>query len=152
MNSDTTRKRGDRRAGQGSHEAAASRRSPILWWRSVRAENFHEMALRDMRLAIAKVELFGEPRWREAAAGDAAAAIGIVLSIRLGDSFRMKFDVAMTALVVCAAEGNAAACIVLSNVIRRLPGAGKREARLATSWLVRAFRPVLKRNLLGDPA
>lgn len=150
MDSNTTRKLGALRGGP--HEAPASRRSSLLWWRCVRAENFHEMALRDMRLSIAKVELFSEPRWQKAVTGDAAAAIGIALSMRPEDSFHQKFDVAMTALVVCAAEGNAAACIVLSNIIRRLPGAGRREVCIAISWLVRAFRPVLEKRNLGDSA
>ncbi len=55
----------------------------------------------------------------------------------------------MTALVINACNGNATACVVLSNVIRRLPGAGKREARITISWLMRAFRPLANRIPIG---
>jgi hypothetical protein len=60
---------------------------------------------------------------------------------------RGKLDLAMTALVICDCEGSAAACVVLSNIIRRLPNSGEREARVATSWLMRAFRPFADRHL-----
>lgn len=102
-----------------------------------------------MRIAASKVEIFGEARWRSAIEGDAACAIAIVLSMKPEDSSLHKFDLAMTALVIRACDGSAAACLVLAHVIRRLPGAGRREARLATSWLVRASRPLLDRGLTG---
>lgn len=124
--------------------------SPTRWWRSIAAPNFHLMALGAMQAAIEKVEMLGEPRWRGAVAGDAAAAIGMALEMHRRDAFRQKFDLIMTALVICACSGDAAACLVLSNVIRRLPGAGPREARLATSWLMRAFRPLADRKTLED--
>ncbi|MEH2539235.1 MULTISPECIES: hypothetical protein [unclassified Bradyrhizobium] len=129
----------------------AMRRPPTAWWRSIGSKGFHKMALWEMRRSIEKVELLGEPRWRDAVAGDAAAAIGIVLSMRPEDSSRQKFDLAMTALVVCACGGSAAACIVLANVIRRLPSAGNAEARIATSWRVRAFRSLVDCSRLERP-
>ena len=119
--------------------------SPVTWWRSIAAPNFHVMALGAMQAAIEKVEMLGEPRWRDAVAGDAAAAIGMALLFDRQKASSGKFDLVMTALVINACDGDATACVVLSNVIRRLPGAGKREARIATSWLMRAFRPVADR-------
>jgi hypothetical protein len=133
----------------GTPSSAPARSSPIRWWRIVAAQNFHPPALRAMWTAASMVEIIGEARWRSAIEGDAACAIAIVLSLNLEDSSLHKFDLAMTALVVCAGDGSAAACLVLAHVIRRLPGAGRREARLATSWLVRASRPLLDRGLSG---
>ena len=40
------------------------------------------------------------------------------------DSAEASYDLVMTALV-CAAGGNAAACLVMSHILRKLPGAGK---------------------------
>lgn len=119
--------------------------SPTKWWRGIAAPNFHVMALGAMQAAIEKVEMLGEPRWRDAVAGDAAAAVGMALLFDHQKASPGKLDLVMTALVINACDGNATACVVLSNVIRRLPGAGKREARIATSWLMRAFRPVADR-------
>ena len=124
----------------------ATASSPIRWWRSIAAPNFHAAALGAMRFAVERIEMVGEPRWRAAVAGDAAAAIGMALALSRDDSFRHKFDLVMTVLVLCACEGDATACLVLSTVIRRLPGAGAREARLATSWLVKSFRPLVARK------
>lgn len=121
--------------------------SPTGWWRTIAAPNFHLMALGAMKAAIEKVEVLGEPRWRDAVAGDAAAAVGVALSLKRQDVAPGMLDLVMTALVICACEGNATACIVLSNVIRRLPNGGKRGARVATSWLMRAFRPLADRHL-----
>jgi hypothetical protein len=119
--------------------------SPTRWWRGIAAPNFHVMALGAMQAAIEKVEMLGEPRWRDAVAGDAAAAVGMALLFNRQKASPGKLDLAMTALVINACDGNATACVVLSNIIRRLPGAGEREARIATSWLMRAFRPVADR-------
>jgi hypothetical protein len=103
------------------------------------------MALGAMQAAIEKVEMLGEPRWRDAVTGDAAAAVGMALLFNRQRTSAGRLNLVMTALLINACNGNATACVVLSNVIRRLPGAGKREARIATSWLMRAFRPVADR-------
>ncbi|MCA1536716.1 hypothetical protein I6F21_29760 [Bradyrhizobium sp. NBAIM03] len=117
----------------------------LRWWRSTRADNFHAPALSQMKAAVANVAMLAEPRWREAASGDAAAAIAIVLAMGVQNSHALKFDICMTALVVCACEGDAASCLVVAWVLRRLPKATAREKRLATSWSVRAIRPFLAR-------
>jgi hypothetical protein len=121
--------------------------SPTRWWRGIAAPNFHVMALGAMQAAIEKVEMLGEPRWRDAVTGDAAAAVGMAILFDRQKATPGKLDLAMTALVICACEGNATACVVLSNIIRRLPNSGGREARVATSWLIRAFRPFADRHL-----
>jgi hypothetical protein len=66
--------------------------------------------------------------------------------LRPEDSADARFDLAMTALAISAAEGNAAACLVMSHILRKIPGAGKAEARIATSWLAHAFSEVLSRR------
>jgi hypothetical protein len=121
----------------------------LRWWRSTRADNFHAPALSRMRAAVSNVAMLGEPRWRDAAAGDAAAAIAMVLAMGPENSHAWKFDICMTALVVCACEGDATSCLVVAHVLKRLPKSGRREKRLATSWIVRAMRPLLARIEAG---
>jgi hypothetical protein len=120
---------------------------PTGWWRSVAAPNFHPMALGAMKAAVEKVEMLGEPSWRDAVAGDAAAAVGMAILFERQKAVPGKLDLVMTALVICACEGSGSACVVLSNIIKRLPHSTDREARVATSWLVRAFRPLADRHL-----
>jgi hypothetical protein len=45
-------------------------------------------------------------------------------------------DLAMTALIACAIEGDPGAAIVASNILRHLPGASPRHHQIATSWFV----------------
>ncbi|MFC7702383.1 hypothetical protein ACFQX9_37645 [Bradyrhizobium sp. GCM10028915] len=115
------------------------------WWRNTRADNFHAPSLDEMKAAVANIAMLAEPRWRDAASGDAAAAIALVLAMGPENSHALKFDICMTALVICACEGDAASCVVIAWVLRRLPKAKTREKRLATSWTVRAMRPLLAR-------
>ena len=61
----------------------------------------------------------------------------------------MAYDLIATALAICAAEGNAAACLVMSHVLRKVPRAGRAEARIATSWLTYPLREVLSREVLS---
>jgi hypothetical protein len=122
------------------------RRPATQWWRLTSATTFDQIALREMRSSLSKIDMLGEPRWKDAATGDAAASIHIALCMRPEDSAEARYDLALTALAVCAADGNAAACLVMSHILRKIPGAGKSEARIATSWLVHAFSEVLSRR------
>lgn len=112
---------------------------PTDAWRTCRADAIGALGLHRMKAAVAAAAPGGDARWRLAAAGDAATAIGVALDMMRGPVAGTRFDDAMTAVAVCALEGDAAACLVTSYVIRRLPLAGRAEARLATSWLLRAF-------------
>ncbi len=104
-----------------SNVAVAPACSPTGWWRSVAAANFHSMALGAMKAAVEKVEMLGEPSWRDAVAGDAAAAVGMAILFDRQKATPGKLDLVMTALVICACEGNTTACVVLSKIIRRFP-------------------------------
>jgi hypothetical protein len=128
-----------------SNLPVAPGRFPTGVWRSVAAPNFHRTALGAMKAAIKKVEVLGELRWHDVVAGDAAA----VGAANLFDRQKApgKLDLVMSALVICACEGSASARVVLSNIIKRLPHSGDSEARVATSWLVRAFRSLADRHL-----
>lgn len=118
---------------------------PLAWWRTMTAETFDATTAVVLREAISAIAIIGEPMWRAAANGDAAAATGLALRLHPDRATPIAFDLVMTAVAACAAEGNAAACLVMSRMVRRRRGAGKKEARIATSWLVRTFASALDR-------
>lgn len=111
----------------------------VTWWRLKPAPAFDATALTMMQDSLSKIDMLGEPRWKHAAAGDASASIGIALSMRPANSHHLRHDLAMTALAVVAARQDSTACLTISYLLRRLPDAGKAEARLAASWLMRAY-------------
>jgi hypothetical protein len=119
------------------------RRHPTRWWRYHLAQDYDLRTVRAMRAFIAKVDLPGEARWIDAATGDAAAAIGIAFKYSSLGLRRRDFDLAMTALAVCAFRGSAAARIVLAKQLHWLPDGGEAEIRIADSWLALPSHPAL---------
>jgi hypothetical protein len=130
-----------RNPGVQQHQRPATQ-----WWRFMPANAFDVSALREMRGSLSTIAILEEPTWRSAAGGNAAAAIGLALRLNPARSTSTAYDLIMTALAICGAGGNAAACLVMSHVLRKMPGAGKAEARIATSWLVHGFSGVLSRR------
>jgi hypothetical protein len=123
--------------------------SPLAWWRTMKAETFDAATAVVMREAISTIAIIDEPTWRAAANGDAAAAAGHALRLHPDRATPPAYDLVMTAAAARAAEGNAAACLVMSRVVPRRRGAGKKDARIATSWLVRTFATALDKRREG---
>jgi hypothetical protein len=119
---------------------------PIKWWRTLPADGFDSSRKSVLRATLSTIAILDEPTWRSAAGGSAAAAIGLALRLNPSRSTSAAYDLIVTSLAICAADGNAAACIVMSHVLRNIPGAGKAEARIATSWLALAFNDALSRR------
>jgi hypothetical protein len=115
------------------------RRHPTRWWRYLFAQDYDVRTVRTMRAFLAKVDLPDEARWIDAATGDAAAAIGIAFKYSSLGLRRRNFDLAMTALAVCAFRGSAAARLVLAKQLHWLPDGGEAENRIADSWLALRF-------------
>jgi hypothetical protein len=113
------------------------RRHPTQWWRVHFAQDFDARTVRLMRACIAKHEIRREPRWLEAATGDAAAAVGLALKYRPVHAH--EFDLVMTALTICAVRGSSAARVVMARVLRGLPDGAQAEVRIANSWLLLAY-------------
>ena len=120
----------------------------LTWWRTIRAESFSSAAAVALRRAMANIAILGEPTWHEAAKGDAAAAVRLALRLHSGTS-PMIYDLVMTAVAACAADDNATACLIMPEALRQTPGAGRTEARLATSWLVRSLKNAAHKNVGG---
>lgn len=107
--------------------------SPLAWWRNLCAPAFtpeHATALRQ-RLVRAKIP--GAHRFRDASRGDAAAAIGIALRLLRDPEVNPdRLDVALSAVQLCALNGDWAARDVLVLALRR--SGDPASALIAESW------------------
>jgi hypothetical protein len=135
------KKRNPGRRANGTLEAERKRdASSLSWWRTRRAVFFDAAAARTLRHALATIAIINEPAWRDAVEGDAASAIGLALRLHPRRSSAIGFDLVMSAVAACAADGNDAAALVMSLGLRRRAGAGRQEMRLSSGWLVRCMR------------
>lgn len=90
-------------------------------WRTLDPDAVRPRTLRSVRTALHGTVQMHDRRWPAARAGNAAAAVGVALR------FLAEFepdgpdaDLVMSALLVCAAEGDPAAACVLAHALRGL--------------------------------
>jgi len=131
-----TARRGGTHASDAGHGFLASAIYPLSLWRTLRANEFEASDLAAIEGLLANTVLLGQPKWRGAAAGDVPSAVAVAVSFMPVDNITVQVDIAMTALIRCAAEGDFAAAIVAANILRNLPGAMRPHRRIATSWFV----------------
>ncbi|WP_051380422.1 hypothetical protein [Bradyrhizobium sp. WSM1743] len=129
-------RRGDKQRARRRRRCASgpSKVNPLSYWRRFPAEAFNA----PLRGALARsIRSIGStlPEWQAAIAGDAGAAVGIVLRLRAPFRVTARTDLAMTLLLNCA-FANAGAALVLSHALRRMQFARVERKRLAESWLV----------------
>ena len=106
----------------------------LSYWRTLTAERFDELLRAEVAECVSS--LFAtSPEWQAAIRGDPAAASGLVLLLKAPSRISARVDFAMTVLLNTAFE-NAAAALVLSYGLRKMPLNRRLRARLATSWLV----------------
>lgn len=118
---------------QGRCGQRRSVEDPFSYWRRLLPENFDRRRRANLADGISRIgSIF--PDWQPAIAGNASAAVGIVL--RLTPPFRIsgRVDLAMSLLLNCAFE-NASAALVLSYALRRAQLARVQRTQLADSWL-----------------
>jgi hypothetical protein len=133
---DQTARRGGTHASDARHGFLASAIYPLSLWRTLRANEFEASDLAAIEGLLAKTVLFGQPKWRDAVAGDVPAAVAVAVSLLPIDNVTFQVDLAMTALIRGAIEGDFAAAIVVANILRHLPGSMLLHRRIATSWWV----------------
>jgi hypothetical protein len=131
-----TERRGGTRASDAGHGFLASAIYPLSLWRTLRADEFEASDLAAIRGLLANTVLLGQPKWRGAVAGDVPSAVAVAVSFMPVNKITVQVDIAMTALIRCAAEGDFAAAIVAANILRNLPAAMRLHRRIATSWFV----------------
>jgi hypothetical protein len=117
-------------AGDGDAKWPAT----LSYWRRFAAETFDDALKSDVHDCVGRISST-IPEWRNAIRGDACAAVALALRIKAPAIIGMKLDLAMTVLLRCAFD-DAAAALVLSHTLRRMPLDPRDRARLATSWLV----------------
>jgi len=90
---------------------------PWDWWRTAppgRLDATHRYAL---RRSLSQIAVLGEPGWQRAVAGDAAEAIGIALPIIHSGECGSRLDIVMSAVLLCALNGNPAAALLLAHAL-----------------------------------
>jgi hypothetical protein len=127
---------GDRLAARP--DALQSAFEPTAAWRTLRAEHFGAEDRASLRRALANTVLFGKDKskWSEALAGNVPAAVSVAVSFIPVDEITVQLDLAMTVLTLFAIDGDPAAAIVLSNILRHMPGAHAHHRQIAASWFV----------------
>jgi hypothetical protein len=127
-------------------ESEPATRPPTAWWRTMSAKRLGPPSAEPLREALAIIAILGDPAWPAAVRGDPSAAIGLALRLNPQRSTDVAYDLVMTAVAACAAEGSDAACFVMAHMLGRRPGATLREARLANGWLARFEKAVRRRE------
>jgi len=109
---------------------------PLAWWRTLRAEQFRKPHIRVVRRLLSQSAIIGEPHWFLAAAGDAAVAIGVALRVqKSGARTLVPLDLAMSAVLCIALDGNATGALVMASALKRRSEIDARCAALSDSWL-----------------
>lgn len=115
--------------------------SPLQWWRTLPSDAFRDA---EQILLLATVERIGVLRGGDelaaALAGDVAAAIGVTFSLMPIEEATLTADIAMTALCRCALAQNAAASLVLAQVIGLTDLDHGLATELAASWYSHGLR------------
>jgi hypothetical protein len=109
--------------------------SPLHWWRTLPSDAFRDAEHTVLLTTVKRIGVIhGGDDLTGALAGDPAAAIGVAFSLMPIEETTVTIDIAMTALCRCALAPNAAAALVLAQVIG-LTGLNHGLAtELAASW------------------
>lgn len=110
-------------------------RDPVALWRTLAETDFNQTIKTEAFAALKKRCPLNCNRWRAALRGDAPTAIDLALEVLADDARHDHLDLCMTAVLVCALDGNPAARLVLSHALRT-QFSDIRSTRLATSWLM----------------
>ena len=105
----------------------------VHWWRMCSAGDFDRTHLPSLRRALAGFAILDEPSW--SARHDVATAIGVAIrAMTAQNTTSGMFDRIMTAVLLHAIEGNAAAALILAHVLRRLAINEPSFDQLGASW------------------
>ena len=115
-------------------------------WREKNAQQFDDTDLAAVRGILAKAVLLNEPKWAEARTGNAADAIALAVAEWPITVLTSRVDLIMTAVLLAAMTGSAAAGVVLAHVVRQMPAGTTGHKRIAASWLARNLRTALAKR------
>jgi len=96
---------------------ALDKTSPLAWWRTVPPSRLGATHRYALRRSLSQIAILGQPGWQRAVAGDAAEAIGIALPLILSGESGSRLDIVMSAVLLCALQGNPAAALLLAHAL-----------------------------------
>lgn len=109
---------------------------PLAWWRLLPPGSFGNIERLLLVETIKRISVLrGGADLAAAMRGDATAAIGVALELMPIGEITLPVEIAMTALVRVALEGNATAALVAAQVVGLTDLGHEREIELAASWL-----------------
>jgi hypothetical protein len=110
--------------------------SPLAWWQTLPSDAFGDAEHLHLLATLEQIEvLHGGDDFAAALKGDPAAAIGVAFSLMPIEKMTLKADVAMSALLRCVLQRNAAAALVLAQVLGLTDLGHAYATELAASWL-----------------
>jgi hypothetical protein len=114
--------------------------TPLEWWRTMPANHLGEGPQCVLREMLDKVSLVKRRQWLSAMRGDAATSIAVAIEVMPINRITLEVDLMMTALMVCALDGNSGAVLVLAHILHRAPLDHPFGQELSISWLALNFR------------
>jgi hypothetical protein len=115
--------------------------SPLHWWRTLPSDAFRDAEQIILLTTLERIGvLHGGKDLAAALAGDAAAAIGVAFSLMPIEEATLTVDIAMAALCRCALARNAAAALVMAQVIGLTDLNHGLATELAASWYTHGLR------------
>ncbi len=111
--------------------------SPLTWWRRRSAKDYSASDIQTLRSSLRKISECEDEQWPRAVKGDGDAAIGVAVRIIWrGQEVGVTRDAAMSAVLACALEHDAAAIVLLAAVLDRDAKRHSADKALTDSWLL----------------
>jgi hypothetical protein len=111
--------------------------SPLAWWRTLPSDALGDAERLLLLATLEQIDvLHADDDFAAALKGDPSAAIGVAFTLMPIDEMSLRTDIAMTALLRCALERNAAAALVLAQVTGLTDLGHPYAIEIAGSWLV----------------
>jgi hypothetical protein len=115
--------------------------SPLAWWRTLPSDAFRDAERLLLAATLEQIDvLHGGDDFAAALEGDPSAAIGVAFSLMPIEEMTLKGDIAMTALLLCVLKRNAAAALVLAQVLGLTDLGHSLATELAASWFTYGLR------------
>jgi len=115
--------------------------SPLAWWRTLPSKAFGEAERLILLETLEPIAVLHDGNdFAAALDGEPSAAIGVALSLMPIKEVTLQADIAMTALLLCAVERDAAAALVLAQITGLTDLGHPHAIKLAASWLVHGRR------------
>ena len=108
---------------------------PLGWWRQLSAEELGPRDAAQIRRALRRVAIYGEPGWPDAVRGVASEAIGVAIRVAFKQPCVDEVvDIAMSAVAAAAIDGDPAAQEFAAHMLMKRAAFDAAAATLARSW------------------